>query len=256
MVTQRIDADVDQQEDFVSLAWLQQALFADRRQGQGDALLQAAEQVEQLVLAQVATTRVQGQTRAAVDHAVAVGPGQQFEQLAAAFDRGEVLPLVHAKIAVVQAPVKLPGLFAVGRLDQGQGVFGEVRGDPRVDEFDFAGAAFEGRIQASAKDAEVALVDAAGGVLATGELAQEAVAVVELGHQLAALDLDLAHFPLAAAVEQGQLTFVPAPFLAQPLQQVALPAGAALAGQATEFLVHFQVQAAAHQFQALLFAAP
>ncbi|MNJ45079.1 hypothetical protein D3C77_401590 [compost metagenome] len=114
MVLQRVDADVDQQEDLIGHAWLQQALLADCLQGQGDALLQAAEQVEQLVLAQVAAAWVQGQACRTVDHAVAMSPGQQFEQLATALDRGEVFPLVNAKVAVVQAPVHLSGFFAVG----------------------------------------------------------------------------------------------------------------------------------------------
>ncbi|MCY1176523.1 hypothetical protein D9M73_167980 [compost metagenome] len=146
MVTQRIDADVDQQEDFVSLAWLQQALFADRRQGQGDALLQAAEQVEQLELAQVAGTRVQGQAGTAVDYAIAVAPGQQFEQVTAAFDRREMLPLQCRQAAVVQAPLALPRLFPVRCVHKRQGVFSQVRGDAGIDEFDFTGLALESGI--------------------------------------------------------------------------------------------------------------
>ncbi|MNJ41686.1 hypothetical protein D3C77_366170 [compost metagenome] len=85
-------------------------------------------------------------------------------------------------------------------------------------------------------------------------MAEEAVAVVQLGHQLTALDRHLADFPLAAAVEQRQLALIPAPFLAEALQQVTLPAGTTLAGQAAEFLVHLQVQAAPHQLQPLTFA--
>ncbi|MNJ56666.1 hypothetical protein D3C77_522250 [compost metagenome] len=163
--------------------------------------MQAAKQVEQLVFTQVTAAWVQGQTCTAVDHAVAVGPGQQLKQFAATLDRGEMFPLVNAQIAVVQTPVGLPRLFAVRGLDQGQGVFGQIRGNARIDELNLACAALERGIQAPAKDAEVALINAAGGVLATGKLAQEAIAVVELGHQLSAFHRYLADFPLATAVE-------------------------------------------------------
>ncbi|MNH44224.1 hypothetical protein D3C79_1063240 [compost metagenome] len=58
MVAQWVDGDVDQQQHFLGNAGLQQANFADGRQGQGDALLQAAHQVEEFEFAQVADTRV------------------------------------------------------------------------------------------------------------------------------------------------------------------------------------------------------
>jgi hypothetical protein len=70
---------------------------------------------------------------------------------------------------------------------QGQGVFGQVRGDARVDELDLAGLALEGGIQASAQHVEVALVDQADGLVVAGKLGQEAVAVVQLVDQCAAL---------------------------------------------------------------------
>ncbi|MNG25620.1 hypothetical protein D3C84_1105010 [compost metagenome] len=76
--------------------------------------MQATQQIKQFVLAQVAGARMQGQAGAAVDHAVAVSPGQQLKQLAAALDWGEMFPLVNAQITVVQAPVGLPRLLAVG----------------------------------------------------------------------------------------------------------------------------------------------
>jgi len=76
---------------------------------------------------------VQRQARAAVDDAVAVAPGEHFQQVAAALDRREVLPFQGREVTVVQAPVVLARLLAVGRLHQGQGVFGQVRGDAGVD---------------------------------------------------------------------------------------------------------------------------
>ncbi|MCY1431804.1 hypothetical protein D9M71_477810 [compost metagenome] len=76
MVAQWVDADVDQQQDVVGHAGLQQADFADGGQRQVDGLLQASQQVEQFELPEIAGTRVQGEARAAVDHAIAMGPGQ------------------------------------------------------------------------------------------------------------------------------------------------------------------------------------
>ena len=178
-----------------------------------------------------------------------MAPGEHFQQVAAAFDRGEVFPLQSGKVAVIQAPMVLARLLAVGRLHQGQSVFGQVRGDAGVDELDLAGLALERRIQAAAQYIEFAFIDRAGGVFAAGELGEEAVAVVQLIDQSTALGGDLAHFPLAAAVQQGQLARVPAPLMRQAFQQLPLPTGGALAG--AELAVDLQVQAAAHQFQAL-----
>ncbi|MCY1188397.1 hypothetical protein D9M73_295000 [compost metagenome] len=79
MVAQRVDADVDQQQHLIGNAGLQKAHFADGRQGQGDTLPQAAEQVEQLEFPKVAGPWMQRHAGAAVDHSVAMGPGQQFE---------------------------------------------------------------------------------------------------------------------------------------------------------------------------------
>ncbi|MND95465.1 hypothetical protein D3C80_877210 [compost metagenome] len=158
-----------------------------------------------------------------------------------------------AQVAAVQLPVVAARLLAVGCLDQRQGAFGEVRGDAGVNHFDLAGAALEGCVQAPAQHIEVALVGAAAGVLGAGELAEEAITEVKLGHQLTPLDGNLLHFPLAAAVQQGQLALVPAPLVGQALQQPALPAMAA--ALVAELLVHLQVQAASYQLQARGFAA-
>ncbi|MNK91798.1 hypothetical protein D3C87_1119130 [compost metagenome] len=79
VMLERVDADVDQNQHFAWHRCTQQRFFRDGGQGQGDALLQAAEQVEQLELAQVAGAGMQGQAGAAVDHAVAVAPGQQLQ---------------------------------------------------------------------------------------------------------------------------------------------------------------------------------
>ncbi|MNM74200.1 hypothetical protein D3C81_859540 [compost metagenome] len=247
---QRIDADIDQQQDLFGDARLQQAHFTDRLQRQRKTVLQTGQQVAQLELVQVADPGMKRQARAAVDDTVAVRPGEQLQQLAAAFDRAEMLPFMYPEITVVQAPVVAAGLLAVGRLDQRQGVFGEVRGDARIDHFDLAGAALEGGIQTAAQYIEIALVGAADGVLVLGKLNEEAVAVVQFGHQLTALDGHLADLPQAATVEQRQLPLVPAPRFYQPLQQLPLPAIGARAAQAAQLLVDLQVQAAPHQFQA------
>ena len=234
---------------------MQQLVLADRVQRQGHGLLQAAQQVEQFELAEVAAAGMQGQAGAAVDDAVAMAPGEQLHQLATALDRREVFPLQGRQVAVVQAPVGLSGLLAIRRLHQGQGVFGQVRGDARVDEFDFPGLAFEGRVQAPSQHVQVTLVDQAGGLFGAGELGQEAIAVVQFVDQRAPLGADLAHLPLAAAVEQGQLALIPPPFLGQALQQRPLPVRAAGAVAGRQLAVDLEIQAATYQFQALGFAA-
>jgi len=147
----------------------------------------------------------------------------------------------------------LARLLAVGRLHQGQGVFGQVRGDAGVDELDFAGLALERGVQAPPQYVEVALVDQANGLFGAGELGQEAITVIELADQRPPLGSDLAYLPLAATVQQRQLALVPAPFVGQALQQQPLPAGGALAG--AELAVDLQVQRAPHQLQALGFVA-
>ncbi|MCY1180219.1 hypothetical protein D9M73_206500 [compost metagenome] len=76
VVLEWIDANVYQNKHFAGRAGTQQGFFGDGRQWQGNALLQAAKQVEQLEFAEVAAARVQGQAGAAVDHAVAVAPGE------------------------------------------------------------------------------------------------------------------------------------------------------------------------------------
>lgn len=201
VMLERVDADVQQHQYFARYGGAQQRLFGNSGQGQGDALLQAAKQVEQFELAQVAVAGVQGQAGAAVDHAVAVAPGQQFQQFAAAFDRREMFPLKRRKAAVVQAPLGLSRLLLVARLHQGQGVFGQIRSDAGIDELDLVGLALECRLQPAAQHVEIVLVDQADGLLSAGKLGQEAIAVIELVDQRAALCADLPDFPLAAAIE-------------------------------------------------------
>ncbi|MNK91799.1 hypothetical protein D3C87_1119140 [compost metagenome] len=135
----------------------------------------------------------------------------------------------------------------VARLHQGQGVFGQIRGDAGVDELDLVGLAFEGCVEPAPQHIEIAFIDQADGLFCAGELGQEAVAVVQLIDQCATLGADLADFPLAAAVEQRQLSLIPMPFAGQSFQQRALPAlGAAVA---SELAVDLQVQRATNQLQ-------
>ncbi|MNE42000.1 hypothetical protein D3C80_1361050 [compost metagenome] len=122
------------------------------------------------------------------------------------------------EVAPVQPPVVEPGALEVGRVHQGQGVFGQVRSNARVDEFDFARLALKGCVQAAAQDVEVTPGHQAGGILLAGELGQEAVAVIELVDQGAAFVTNLADSPLAAAVEQRQLALIPFPFASEALQ--------------------------------------
>src|SRR5690606_14262240 len=77
-----------------------------------------------------------------------------------------------------------------------------------------------------------------------------AIAVGQLVDQYAALGSDLAHLPLAAAVEHAELAILPAPFAGQALQKQALPALGATASRWTaDLLVHLQIQAAADQLE-------
>ncbi|MNO93131.1 hypothetical protein D3C76_847230 [compost metagenome] len=103
-------------------------------------------------------------------------------------------------------------------MDQSQGVFGQVRGNAGVDELDLARLALEGCVQATPQNAEVAPGNQAGALLRTGELGEEAVAVIEFVDQGTTLAADLANSPLTAAVEQRQLVFIPTPFACQALE--------------------------------------
>ena len=197
---------------------------------------------------------MQGQPCAVVDHPIALAPGEQLNQFARTLERRKVFQILSVDAAAVERPEGFIGLVRAGVLRQSQGVFGEVWGDARVDKFDLAGLALEGGIQAAAEDAQVAAVERAAGVFAAGELGEKAVAVGQLVDQHAPLGADLAHLPLAAAVEHRQLAAVPVPVAGQALQQQALPALAVVARWAAEFLVDLEVQAAANQLQALMLA--
>ena len=128
-------------------AGLQQGVFADFRQGQRQALAQAVEQLAQLEITKVAAAGVQRQAGGLVDDGVAMAPGEQFAELPRAFQRGEVGPFLAIQIAAVERPLGFVAVLAHGAMDQGQAVFGEVRGDARVDVFNLAGLALEGRVQ-------------------------------------------------------------------------------------------------------------
>ena len=91
-------------------------------------------------------------------------------------------------------------------------------------------------------------------MFAAGELREKAVAVGQFVDQHAPLGADLAHLPLAAAVEHRQLAAVPVPVAGQALQQQALPAFAVIARRAAELLIDLEVQTAADQLQALMLA--
>ncbi len=255
MLLERVDADVDQQQHLARRAGAQQGAFPGGRQRQREDLAQAGQQVVQLELAEVAAAGVQGEPGAGVDHAVAVTPGEQFDQLAGALERREVLPFLGVEVAAEQCPLTLVVVFAERGVDQRQRVFGEVRGDPRVDVLDLAGLALEGGVEAPAEHAEVAAVERAADLQVARELREEAVAVGQLVDQRAALGADLADLPLAAAVEHRQLPRRPLPLVGEAFEEQALPAFRAAAGGAAELLVDLQVEAAAHQLQAFLLAA-
>src|SRR5690606_18474395 len=158
--------------------------------------------------------------------------------------------------AAEQGPLLFVGRLRAGVANQGQGVFGQIRGDARVDELDLARLALERRIQAPAEHVEVAIAGRVAALRAAGQLGKKAVAVGQLVDQQAPLGDDLAHLPLAAAVEQFEALLIPAPFTGQALEQQALPAlGPAPAGGAADLLVDLQVQAATYQLQALVITA-
>ncbi len=87
-----------------------------------------------------------------------MAPGEQLDQLARAFERGEVRPFLAAQAAVVEGPLGLAFGLGTGAVHQGQGVFGQVRGDAGVDILHLAGLALEGCIQAPAQHVEVTVV--------------------------------------------------------------------------------------------------
>ncbi len=158
---------------------------------------------------------------------------------------------MNAQIAVIQGPLILAGLALVGGMHQRQRIFGKVGSDPRVDELDLARLAFKSRIQTPTQNGQVTGIEGIGSTLRFGEAALKAIAVIQLVDQCTTLAGHLAYFPLAAAVEQHQLSLVPTPLRGQTLQQLALPADVAQAGRSGELLVDLQVQAAPHQLQAL-----
>ncbi|MNF61014.1 hypothetical protein D3C84_426430 [compost metagenome] len=255
MLLQRVDADVHQQQHLGRRSGAQQGVFVHLALGLGKRLLQAGQQVGQFELGQVAASRMQGEAGAGVDHAVALAPGEQGDQLAAALERGEVRPFQGIQAAGEDRPLSFVPGFRAGALHQGEGVFGDVRRYPRVDEFHLAGLALECGVEASAEYAQVAAAERAAGLFAAGEVGEEAVAVGQLVDQGAALGEHLAHLPLAAAVEHRQLALLPVPVGGQAFQQQALPALVAIARWSAELLVDLEVEAAADQLQALRFAA-
>ena len=132
-------------------------------------------------------------------------------------------------------------------------MLGQVAGTIALEDFHLVRTAFEGRLQPPSQEVELAQVGAAGRVMRARELHQEPVAAAELGHPFAALQGNLVHPPGRATIEHGQLRVSPSPLVGQAAQQAALPAfGAPLFA---ELAVHFQVQAAPHQFQPSLLTA-
>ncbi|MCY1215220.1 hypothetical protein D9M72_270620 [compost metagenome] len=93
VLLQRVDPDVHQQQHRRWHRCAQQGAFIHLSQRLGEALLQAGQQVGQFVFGQVAGARMQGQAGAGIDHAIAMAPGEQGDQFAAALERREVLPL-------------------------------------------------------------------------------------------------------------------------------------------------------------------
>ncbi|RMV85936.1 hypothetical protein ALP03_05855 [Pseudomonas amygdali pv. tabaci] len=252
---ERVDTDIDQQQYLAGCTGHEQLVVADLGQRQFNTLLQGTEQVEQLELAQVTGARMQRHAGRGVDHVVAVAPGQQLKQFPAALDRRKVRPLVNTQVAVVQGPLMLAWLAFIRGMHQRQRIFCKVRSDARIDELDLARLALESGIQAPTEYGQVTSIERVGGALRAGEPGLKAIAVIELVNQCTTLAGHLAHFPLAAAVEQRQLSFIPAPLRGQALQQQALPTGVALTARAGELFVDLQVQAAPHQFEALLLVA-
>lgn len=250
VVAQRVDTDVDQQQDALEPTRLQQVGVVHGRQGDRQELPQAAQEIVQFGIAEVALAGMQGQPGGAVDDAVAMAPGEQLDQPEAAFQRRVVRPLVSAQGTGEDRPLRLLAVVVGGQLDQGQDVFAEIRGDPRVDVLHLACLALEGGIQAAAEQAQVTAVDAAVSALLAGDLEQQAVAVGQFVDHRATLFHHLAHLPLAAAVEQGQAARLPLPFRDEPLHRQVLPALLRLALATAELAPDLEVQAAPHEFQA------
>ncbi len=84
---QRVQADIDQQQDAARLAGARQGDFGEGWQGQRKLLLQAVYHAAEFVLAERAFPRVQDKACGAVDQTVTVPPGEQLKQVEAAFER-------------------------------------------------------------------------------------------------------------------------------------------------------------------------
>ncbi len=104
----------------------------------------------EFVLGQGAVARMQGKAGSPVNHAVALPPGQQLQQLPRPFQWQMVAQLLHVQCAAVEAPVGLPFVCRQVLAD-GQHRFAQIRADAGIDELDLAGLALEGGIQTTAE---------------------------------------------------------------------------------------------------------
>ena len=201
---QWVDANVDQhQRPFDTALFQQQRIrHLGLRPGQR---LQAGAQPLQLEVAQAALAGMQRHPAGAVQHAVALRPGQQGDQLAAALERHPVLALAGGQAAVVQRP--LLGLQA----PQGQVGLGEAGGDAGVHAVDLRRAAREQHAQTAAQHQHVALAERIEQLPLFGKALQALVAAQQRGDQQAQFAFHLAQLPARAAVEQAQPRLVPAP---------------------------------------------
>ncbi len=135
-----------------------------------------------------------------IDETIEIGPGQQVDEVVAAFE-GLAGHLLFAG-TLVQAP---HGLVLRLALEDGQTLLGQVAGDTRVDEFHLAGLALEGHVQLAAEQVHVRGVDHHVVLVLAPEARQGAVAAGEFLHQGAPFLVDLVVFPGFPGVQFDEL---------------------------------------------------
>ncbi len=216
------------------------------REGSG----QVAAELVQVVDVQIRALVEQVHPGLGRQQAVEVGPGHQLADVTVIFERRPTYDVGGLEGMLVEIPAGTVQA-AMGHLHQAEVRLAEIRRYLEVDALHLARQALERGIELARQYADVFRVDGLADVVAPGELDEVAVALHQGLQQLGVGHLDVLDLPLLAVIQVVQALRAPAPVGDQLGHLLPAPVRGVILLRVAQAVTHLQVEAAAHQIEAL-----
>ena len=249
-VAGRVRLQVEEDGELVDLAGAAQGQVGGARVLDREGPREIATELVQVVDVQIRALIEQVHPGLGGQQAVEIGPGHQLADVAVIFERRPAYDVGGLQGMLVEIPAGAIQA-AVRHLHQAEIRLAEIRRYLEVDPLHLARQALEGGIELARQYADVFRVDGLADVVAPGELDEVAVALHQGLQQLGVGHLDVLDLPLLAMIQVMQPLRAPAPVSHQLGHLLPAPVRGVLLLRVAQTVAHLEIEAAAHQIQAL-----